>query len=365
MSRTVIFYSPLGKNLSPDKIGGIESASQKTIQILTDAGFRIIPLGKPVLEKRVSVYLIQLFSTWIKLMGLLLKNRNAVLHIVGVYRKLMYVEWAFIVTAKILGHKTVYDIRNGDMIKEYGKRGQLYKRGMLSLLKYSDSILCQGIDYVLFVQDKLRRSAFYYPNYLQERFLEKEYPQRDVQQCRLVYFGRIVPSKNVDLMLDVCNILYKRGLSSTLDLIGSYSDKYKGELEKKIREIELPDSCIRFWGRNDFNTFFSYLKICHFFLFPSNEPREGHSNSLTEAMGCGVVPIVSDAGFNRQVVDDQTLVVTGWNAVTYADVIYKVWTNGEWETYSRRMYSRVKKHFSENKIRETLIKAYTVLENIH
>ncbi len=363
MNKDIIFYSPLGNRITPDRIGGAESASQKTIDILRDSGFRIIPLRKPVLGKWSAFYLVRILLTWLDLLRLLAVHRKATLHVVGVYRKLMYVEWAFIISAKIMGHKTVYDIRNGDMIKEYEKRGRFYKQGMLSLLKRSTSILCQGIDYMNFIQNKIKRTAFYYPNYLQEKFLEKEYPQRDTQQCRLVYFGRIVPLKNIDIMLDVCSILYERGLLSTLDLIGGCSDIYKDELEKKIREIKLPNSCIRFWGRKDFNAFFPYLKTCHFFLFPSDDPREGHSNSLTEAMGCGIIPVVSDAGFNRQVVDDGTLVATDWNAVTYAKVIYKIWTSGKWETYSRRMYSRVKEHFSENKVREVLIKAYN-LNNI-
>lgn len=358
MSRTVIFYSPLGKDLSPDKIGGIESASYRTIQTLTDAGLRVIPLKKPVLRKRKTVYLMQLFSTWIKLLGLLFKNKYAILHVVGVYRELMYIELLFILSAKILGHKTVYDIRNGDMIKEYEKRGGVYKRGMLSLLRHSDSNLCQGINYVHFIEKNISKSAIYFPNYLQDRFLADGYPQRDMRQCRLVYFGRIVASKNIELILDIYGILYKRGVSLTLDLIGGCSDMYKNKLEIKMKKLGLPDGCIRFWGRTEFNVFIPYLKTCHFFLFPSNEAREGHSNALTEAMGCGIVPVVSDAGFNRHIVGDDTLVITALRADIYADTVYRIWMNNEWETYSHKMYTRVVDNFSESCVRDTLLSAY-------
>lgn len=358
MCRTVIFYSPLGKNLSPDKIGGIESASHRTIQTLTNEGFRIIPLKKPVLNKRRSIYLIQLFYTWMKLLGLLLKNRAAILHVVGVYRELMYIEWLFIISAKILGHKTVYDIRNGDMIKEYEKRGGIYKRGMLSLLQHSDSVLCQGINYVHFIEKIISKSTFYFPNYLQDCFLSDGYPQRDMKQCRLVYFGRIVESKNIELILDIYTILYNRGMSLTLDLIGGCSDIYKNKLEIKMKKMGLPDGCIRFWGRTEFKVLIPYLKTCHFFLFPSNEAREGHSNSLTEAMGCGIVPVVSDAGFNRHVVGDDTLVIPDLKADIYADTVYRIWVNKNWETYSRKMYTRVVEYFSESCVRDTLLSAY-------
>ena len=228
---------------------------------------------------------------------------------------------------------------------------------MLALLNHSDNILCQGIDYVRFIKDKLGKSALYYPNYIQDRFMGK-YPQRDTTQCRLVYFGRIVPVKNIDVMLEICRILNERGLSPTLDLIGGCSDSYKAKLEDKIRKSGITGNRIRFWGRKEFEEFFPYLKTCHFFPFPTNEPREGHSNSLTEAMGCGIVPIVSDIGFNRQVVGDDQLVISQMNALPYADAIYEIWTNGEWESYSSKMYSRVAEHFTESCIRETLLTAY-------
>jgi len=359
----IIFYSPYGDDLAPDKIGGTECASLKTISILTEAGFRIVPLRKPVRAKRLFPYLVRMLSTWAGLLRLLFAHRKAVLHVVGVYRGLMYAEWAFIVSAKTLGHKTVYDLRNGDMVKEYERRGRLYRRGMLSLLRHSDSILCQGTDYVRFVREKLDRPSFYYPNFLQERFMEKEYPQRDTRRCRLVYFGRIVPQKNIGLILRICGLLHERGLSPALELIGGCPDVYKEELEAERKRAGLPDGSVRFRGRMEFKSFFPCLKKCHFFLFPSDEPREGHSNALTEAMGCGVVPVVSEAGFNRQVVDDDTLVAPRPTAAAYADIVCRVWTSGEWEAYSRRMHARVAECFSEGSVRGTLLAAYGLTDS--
>jgi len=358
MNRYIIIYAPTGKSVSPERIGGAEAGCMKTMKILREAGFCIILLEKPVRKKSLLSYVARLLYTWMRLVTLLFMHRKATLHIVGCYRELMYVEWAFTLTAKVLRHKTVYDIRNGDMIKEYEKRGDLYKHGMLSLLKRNDSVLCQGIDYVRFIEDKLGKSALYYPNYIQDRFTVGSYPKREMQQCRLVYFGRIVPAKNIDVMLEICHILHERGMSPTLDLIGGCSDAYKQELETNILKAGISGK-VRFWGRKDVEEFFPYLRTCHFFLFPSNNYREGHSNSLTEAMGCGIVPVVSNVGFNRQVVDDDRLVISeADNAVMYANVIFGIWTSGGWESYSRKMYFRVIANFTEKSVRETLLEAY-------
>lgn len=358
MNKDIIFYAPLGKSLPPEKIGGMEQGCRKTIKILQDAGFHVISVEKPVKSRSVATYLIQILAAWMKLLHLLISHREAVLHVSGCYRGLVYVEWLFMTSAKFLKHKTVYEIRNGGMTREYERRGRMYKHVMLSLLKHSDIILCQGIDYIHFIKEKLGKSSLYYPNYIQDRFL-KGYPQREMIQCRLVYFGRITPAKNIDVMVDICRILHGRGLMATLDLIGGCSDSYKAELKDKIRKSGVSDNSIRFWGRKEFEDFSSYLQTCHFFLFPSNELREGHSNSLTEAMGCGIVPIVSDAGFNRQVVDDDKLVISeADNAVMYANVIFGIWTSGEWKPYSCKMYSRVAENFTESCVRETLLGAY-------
>lgn len=357
MDKEIIFYAPLGTSLPPDKIGGMEQGCRKTIKMLQNAGFHVIPVEKPVKNRSVAVYLIRIFAAWMKLLYLLVSHREAVLHVSGCYRELVYVEWLFIISAKFFKHKTIYEIRNGDMIKEYEKRGSLYKHGMLSLLKHSNSILCQGIDYVHFIKEKLGKPSLFYPNYIQDRFL-KGYPQRERTECRLVYFGRITPAKNINVMIDTCSILHEHGVMVTLDLIGGYSDSYKTELENKIQKSGISDNRIRFWGRKEFEEFFSYLKTCHFFLFPSSEPREGHSNSLTEAMGGGIVPIVSDVGFNRQVVNDDRLVIPYIDASVYANVILEIWRSGKWEHYSYKMYSRIKEQFIESIVRETLLKAY-------
>lgn len=356
-SGDIIFYAPLGESLASDRIGGMEQGCRKTLDILKGAGFHVIPLRKPVRNASLISYTTGILVTWLKLLKLLSVHRNAHLHVAGCYRELVYVEWLFVLSARLLRHKTVYEIRNGGMIQEYEGRGVLYRHVMLSLLKHGDSILCQGVDYVHFIEEKLGKPSFYYPNFIQDRFL-KGYPQREMAQCRLVYFGRISPAKNIDVMVDICRILHGKGLSVALDLIGGCSGSYKAELDDKIRRSGIQGDSIRFWGRRELEDFSCYLKTCHFFLFPSDEPREGHSNSLTEAMGCGIVPVVSDAGFNRQVVDDDALVVSGTDASRYADIVHWIWTTGQWEDYSRWMYSRIAENFTESRARETLLAAY-------
>ena len=58
----------------------------------------------------------------------------------------------------------------------------------------------------------------------------------------------------------------------------------------------------RILGQQPFERICDELQKAHFFVFPSQEKMEGHSNSLTEAMTFGVVPIVSAAGFNASIV---------------------------------------------------------------
>lgn len=356
--KTIIFYASFGKGMTPDKIGGAEVGCIKTEKILMDAGYKVIRLDKPIRNKGIVRYTIKTILAWIKLIYFLINNKMAILHLSGFYRDLISVEWVFIKTAHYLHRKSLYEIRNGGMIEEYEKRGKLYKKMMLSTLKNATAVLCQGEEYRTFISDKLKKISYYYPNYILDSFLEEKQREKHFDMINLIFFGRIVPSKNIIFMIDICEELVKRGFKISLDLIGGCSPEYKQEIENKIKETSLPSSIVKLKGRMNFQDFYPVIKKCHFFLFPSSEEREGHSNSLTEAMGCGLVPIASSAGFNASVVGDASLVMDELNAIEYADKIVGIWLNDEWSTYSAKMVQRIKDNFTESKVKNNLLSVY-------
>lgn len=362
----IIFYAPVGNLVKGFKNGGAEAGCRKTKEILEKAGYNLLLVEKPA-KKTASkvdtlILIFKLFVVWLKLMNIFLINRKSVLHIAGFYREQAYFEWFIIKTAQIFGVKTIYEIRNGGMIETFHEGSARYKQFLKSIFRSSTLILCQGYDYVIFLREYLKKESVYYPNYIMDNFITKNENNRENKQIvNLIYFGRVVPDKNIELIIDICNALKINNFPFVLDIIGGYEDSYHELLTKKIQHQRLEKEVI-FHGRKDFKEIYNYLKSSHFFVFPSKEKREGHSNSLTEAMGCGVVPIVSIAGFNRSIVDDESLVVPSFSALEFANRIVSIWNEDQWKIKSSEVYDRIVENYTESVVKKSLLKAYSNLE---
>ncbi|MEN0054750.1 MAG: glycosyltransferase family 4 protein [Mucilaginibacter sp.] len=364
-SDTIIFYAPVGNLTKGFKSGGAEAGCRKTIEVLRKNGYEVLLVEKPAKKSDSKldqvILFAQLFKIWIRLIFYFVKNKNYRFHVAGFYLNQIVFEWFFIKTANLFGVKTVYEIRNGGMIEAYESRGKFYQYFMRSTLLSSSMVLCQGYDYVVFLNEKFNKSSVYYPNYIMDDFVGPNNLKRGQDQVlRLIYFGRVVPDKNVDFTIDVCHKLKQLGFQINLDIIGSYEDEYYTLLSNRAADYGIKNEVI-FHGRMDFKDIYKYLQLAHFFVFPSKEKREGHSNSLTEAMGCGVVPITSTAGFNESIVNDPKLVVHEYDPALYAAAIAEIWNNKTWESFSDKVYQRVLSNYVEKVVEKSLLSGYDLL----
>lgn len=175
------------------------------------------------------------------------------------------------------------------------------------------------------------------------------------RECiNLIYFGRITESKNIELIIKVLSVLIDNGYKATLGLIGGCSETYRQRLLACKREMHLPSGSVIFHGKKTFDFIASKLGSAHYFVFPSEEKKEGHSNSLTEAMAFGVVPIVSSAGFNQSICGDDRLVVSEFSEMGFANKIMEIESSGKWDYFSHFVYNRVIANFTEKQALESL-----------
>lgn len=352
----IIFYAPLGKGICQEKIGGAEAGCLKTIGIYKKAGFIVYNVEKAVFKGNLISYFFSIMYTYLKLVFFCLIHPKAIVHIVGFYDKVIRIEWLLMKTARFLHHKVVYEMRNGGLVRIYKQSNASYQRFQRDLWEQSDGLLCQGEEFVSFIKKVSNVSAFYYPNYIQDNFL---YPykldRKFDKELNLVFFGRLVPSKNINIIIESAAIVKKIYPQTKLHLIGGISEEYLQEMKMLISKCALGDNSVFFYGRKNFEFIVDILHRSHFFLFPSSERNEGHSNSLTEAMGCGVVPIVSKAGFNESICGDPALVVDKINAKLFADVILNILGNHLWELKSQQQYNRIMSNFTESIVGKRLI----------
>lgn len=354
MIKKIIFYAPLGKDTPPDKIGGAEAGCLKTKAIYERAGIVVIVIDKPALSRGKVRFLFEMALVPLKLFGILIREgRNTPVHIVGFYTKIVKFEWLLMTLAHFCGHKVVYELRNGSMVQTYTSGSETYRKYLKALLIKPEIVLCQGQEYIDFIYNEWGVKRSYYPNYIMDDFMMPNNVDRP-HPVRLIYFGRVTESKNVDVTINILRYVREKGIDATLDIIGGCTDQYQGKLNKIIREGNVSDY-VTFYGRKPFAFIAEKLRHSHYFVFPSSEIQEGHSNSLTEAMGCGVVPIVSTAGFNASICGNVNLVLNGINPVDYANIIVEIEHNNKWSYYSNFVYQRVKENYTERIVGDNLI----------
>lgn len=360
--RTILFYAPVGTGIPAHLLGGGEKGCRRTREILENAGYEVLTVDKANMSHGVIEYVKGAVKAYFTIRRLLRENPDSILYVVGFYEKNLPLE-GMLIKEGSKTHKIIYEARNGRLVKAYQENGRLYKKWMDNVLKKADLIFAQGQEYVDFIKNRYDRTAIYTPNYVLNRSLRPYESERPFDTIKLLYFGRVSESKNVDVVIKTAAELEKRGYQTLTTIIGGYTEEYKDSLDSVVNECGISSEKIRFLGQQDFAIICDELQKAHFFVFPSQEKMEGHSNSLTEAMTFGVVPIVSTAGFNGSIVGKEELVVNEISNILFANVIEKILNENSWETYSMYVYDRVKKNYTEDIVRNSILCAINGLVN--
>ncbi len=184
------------------------------------------------------------------------------------------------------------------------------------------------------------------------------------RKIRLIYFGRLSPTKNVDMAILALKYLLGANYDATLQLIGGCSEEYRSSLHRLISSALIPKECVQFLGVQSMEYIFKALAHSHYFIFPSNEPKEGHSNALTEAMSMGVVPIVSNAGFNASICGLSELVVKDITPEAFAEKVISIEESGRWNELSLYVYNRYKENYTEAKALENIKEVARIMDLI-
>lgn len=256
---------------------------------------------------------------------------------------------------KILSYKSVFYLKGGGTEKMYEDGSErnrcLFKRSLLN----SDLVLTEGetnVDLVNRVTNGSVKTC-YMPNYIEEGFFPTEYPAKPDNEFNILYFGRIDESKNVKLIVEVFNLVAIKYPQATLTVVGKQGTKYANEVDAMIAASPYKNRITRI-GHSSHDDLAKIMRNQHLFLFPSNEDREGHSNSLNEAMAWGIVPVVSSNNFLPSIVGDKSLVVDSYDAEDYASIISYLVDNELLGQKSKQMYQRVSNNFTQRVVESKL-----------
>lgn len=126
--------------------------------------------------------------------------------------------------------------------------------------------------------------------------LEKFTPNYNEKSDRLLFVGRITPSKGVKEAIELA-----RQAGAGLDIIGKLNDKDQAYWNDIAPLID--DETIRYLGPKPPEEVASAMRNARAMLFPSLTP-EAFGLVTVEAQACGTPVIISDVGASRELVED-------------------------------------------------------------
>lgn len=248
---------------------------------------------------------------------------------------------------RMFGYKSVTYMKGGQFMDFYNNGSNLHRWMVKKNMDLQDQVWFEGMPSLEIVKRISNTHLVYYPNYLVEDNILQNIPQKPKDRLNLIYFGRVTPDKNIDVIIESFAILCKKYEDVYLTIIGGsgFSKSYVERIDEMIDKSPYKNRINR-KGLTPFVEIKEIMLSQHMFLFPSCARCEGHSNSLNEAMGQGLIPIVSDYHFNRAIVGDDRLMVDGYEPQAYADKIEFIRENYDLRELSINMRNRVRDNFS-------------------
>lgn len=350
---TIAYCGPIAASGEPAR-GGFEAANRRLIDDLRRAGLAVIelpyaPERKPAWRKLMAYGTGFAGLAWRIATG---AERWDVFHITPLRRQFMLAEYILCQLARRRGARLVVDLRAGAIAEDVASPSRLRRAALKRILAAADLVCVEGETY-LELDDVRGRNALYLPNYVDAGTVGQS-PAMPSTRINLVFLGRIVPEKGIEVAIDCVRALQAHGRQVQLKVIGRGDGAYLDRLQ-----VDTADLPVSWLGAVPHAEVPAQLQDSHFFVFPTRHRGEGHSNALTEAMSQGLVPMAADNGFNRQVIADAGVVLdmtaTGED---YAAAIETVLAGGDWRGMSEAARRRILEQFTGERLVPALVERY-------
>ena len=351
----IAYCGPIAEPGKPAR-GGYEAANRCLIDDLRLRGVQVIEFPYPVALGSTVTKAVAYVLRFVHIGWDLVRTRRHwdLLHLTPLKRGFLYFEALLCLVARGLGKRVVFDIRAGSFVELYQERGPIYRAVVDALIRHAGIVALEGKEDLAFTQTRRGGPIVYLPNYVSKLQAPSGARDRSSTPLRLVYLGRIVPEKGIELAIDALKTLLGMGLNASLEVIGAGQASYVATLTE--RTTDLP---VVWTGPLAPDATRARLADAHVFVFPTRHSGEGHSNALTEAMAEGLVPVCSDHGFNRSVVADAGRILPREaSAADYAEAIASIWQSGQWPQLSIAAYERVADNFTGDVVVSSLIRHY-------
>lgn len=368
--KTIYFFASFG-NLKKLPGGGGQTAARRLLEVLKQLGYdvHIFNRHRKYFENRlldrISMATFALLDPVLYFFFLLFRKRkNAATLYMGYAGSILRFDYLITNVTNMLGFRNIMYLAGGKAKWSYEQGNEKYRMLFGKTMQMYDEVMSEGFENIALIKSVAPMTkTFYLPNYTENGFAPTEYPKRSLDNINFFYFGRIDAEKNVLLTIEVFNELCKKYNNLHLTIVGGGNSEYVKQVENAIAKSPYRDRITK-EGRSSHDHICEIMKAQHFFVFPSNEPCEGHSNALNEAMSWGLVPVVSENNFLPSIVGDERLIAKDFTAKSYSNIIEYILDNNQFDNISKNMYMRVKNNFTQTVVERKIERELTVFFNI-
>ncbi len=365
----IYFYASLPKEGQPP-FGGGEVGNLRTLKMLRNAGYEVICIRHRRSDARWGI-IRTLMSHPFRLLGgwgetffkLLFAPRNSLVHLSGFAGKTILNEYVLMHIMRGLGFKVIYEIRGGGIVGFWDNGSPAYRKMFSYLVNNACSIFSQGKENFPLLQTISKTPIYHYPNCVEKGFAPDGYTNKPKEKLNLLFYGRLEDDKHVDIVVEAASIVQKTFQNVFLRIVGNGNMDYVKRINDLMSSRLVRGTYIYETGKKH-DELKNLLRSAHFYIFPSTQPREGQSNSVTECMSYGVIPIASPQGFNRSTIGDDSLIVENLEPEQYAKKIIDILKSGKTEEISRQMYNRYIENYTEEVVTKRTLGNYSSIMDI-
>ncbi len=363
-----------------DRIGGYEKQAFALSKALKGKGLDVFILTNKMraelisLENREGVTIHRIwpflgytlffrFTIFNALLWFLLKNHKNfdIIHA----HALTHLSVMAILLGKIFGKKSLIKIATaGDLTKIMNSQ-QLRYQLLFKFFRYADGfislsnqitseLLKSGIDKekIHFAFNGVDIVKFYPVDPEQKNLKRKSLflPQRQT----IVFVGRLVPRKGVDILLKAFKCVKEKHQGTHLLILGD--GEQMQALKGLCRSANL-DNSVSFLGEKD--NIADYLRAADIFVIPSR--REGNPNVLLEALACGLPVVATSIGGIVEVIKDGEnglLIVSEDEKMLAEKILFLLGNENYCEKLRRRAREEVRSRFSLDSLASKYLELY-------
>lgn len=351
MINRLYVFANMGKLDQLPKSGG-QTSARRVMKGFLEEGIEIIPIRRHRAEQQTKIgHIIEVtyFAVYdlLKMIAKMLfrRRKNAAFMQMTYAGPLVPYEFVLSFVARMMGFKALEYLQGGMMMDTYPQGGKLHKWLYKSNMEMQSAVCFEGYDALLLTKKVTSKPILIYlPSYVFDEKIPTQVPKKPKGEVNFCYFGRINKSKNVLLTIEIYNLFCMEhpNLRTSLTLVGSGDNKeYLKKVDDAVKNSPFKNNIIQY-GNSSYEFLAEMMQKQHFYIFPTEEKAEGHSNAINEAMSMGVIPIACDYHFNKTVIGEDCLVVKGYAAKEYAKAIDNVIKYKDIDELSNKLYNRVR-----------------------